>query len=125
MLSEERTQLREETARLVMGWRTVRIPWAYNGVADCWETSKDVPVMTCHSWRPDEDDTQCMRVVDRMVELGFVCSMVIESGRTGAAFGRGGVLRPIVENNDRRIGLLHAALDAVRSRNHGLSTPRE
>ena len=115
---EERKQLREESARLVMGWRTVRIPWAYSGIAECWETSDDIPIMTCHAWRPDEDDAQCMRVVDRMVELGFVCSMVIESGRVGAAFGSGGVLPLPVEHADRRIGLLHAAVDAVRASRH-------
>ena len=114
MAIEERTRLREESARLVMGWRPVRIPWAYSGVADCWENSDDIPVMTCHAWRPDEDDTQCMRVVDRMVELGFVCSLVIEPGRVGAAFGNQGVLPSPLEHPDRRIGLLRAAVDAMR-----------
>ena len=111
---EQREELREASARLVMGWRPVQIPWAYSGVADCWETSDDIPIMTCHAWRPDEDDTQCMKVVDRMVELGYRCSLRLETNGVKVVFGDGDTQALPIEHSDRRIGLLQAAVSAVR-----------
>ena len=115
MATEQAEQLREAAARLVMGWRTVRIPWAYSGVVACWETPEAIPIMTCHAWRPDEDDVQCMQVVDRMVARGYVCSIVIKSTGVQAAFGIEGLLASPVEHTNRRIGLLQAALAAFNA----------
>ena len=110
---EQPDRLREASARLVMGWHAVRIPWAYNGAAECWENAEDIPVMTCHAWRPDEDDAQCMKVLEQMVERGYVCSMVVESTRVRVAFGSEDSLPPPIEHPNRRIGLLQAALAAL------------
>ena len=110
-----RVELREDTARLIMGWRRVRIPWAYNDSAHCWQSDDGVPLMACHAWRPDEDDGQCMRVVERMVALGYVCSLTIESGRAAAAFASGETRPVTIEEPDRRLGVLRAAVRAFEA----------
>ena len=80
MIVEQREELREACAKVIMGWRALEIPWAYSGTVRCWHNADDVVLMTCHAWRPDEDDTQCMQVVERMVERGYLCSIQVEPG---------------------------------------------
>jgi len=112
-VSEEADQLRLASAQEVMGWRQVSIPWAYDGMAQCWESPEAIPVMTCHAWRPDEEDAQCMRVVERMVERGFVCSMEIGPSSVEVVFKKPDVPSHPVKHRERRISLVRAALAAL------------
>ena len=113
MVVEQSDQLRADAAQVVMGWRQVAIPWAYSGMAQCWESPDAIAVMTCHAWRPDEDDAQCMRVVRRMVERGYVCSMEIGPESVQVSFTKREVLSVPIQHPDWRIGLLQAALSAL------------
>ena len=105
-----------ETARLVMGWTAADIPWAYDGETPVWHTAGGDPVMTVFSWRPDRNDTQNMQVLDRMVGLGFECTMMVGGERTVVEIGRGSMM-PVarVEHDDRRVALLRAALAGIVS----------
>ncbi len=119
MTQSEREALREDVARLVMGWTTRRIPWAYSGSVIVWHGSGDIPVMTWHSWRPDENDGQCMKVLDRMVELGFDYRVSAAAGEARVAFGNDGALTHEAKSADRRIALLEAAVAALSTRARG------
>ena len=114
MGSDERENLRDDVARRVMGWETARIKWAYDGDATLWRSPDRSPVMTQYSWRPDENDAQCMRVVDRMVELGFDCTMGVSRDRAFAVFERERGELPRATHHERRLAVLTAALEAVR-----------
>ena len=104
-----------EAARLVMGWETAAVPWAYDGVASLWHTAEGDPVMTEFSWRPDRDDAQNMQVLDRMIGLGFGCTLTAHGGRALARFSRGPDDTARCEDRDRRIALLRAAVAAVKA----------
>ena len=104
-----------EAARLVMGWETADIPWAYDGVASLWHTADGDPVMTEFSWRPDRDDAQNMQVLDRMIGLGFGCTLTARGGRALALFSRGPGETARCEARDRRVALLRAAVAAVKT----------
>ncbi len=99
-----------ETARLVMGWTAVDIPWAYEGVRSVWHTAVGDPIMTVYSWRPDRNDSQNMQVLDRMIELGFGLALTACGERTVVQFSHGA--RPAARggHRERRIALLRAAL---------------
>ena len=103
-----------ETARLVMGWTAVELPWAYDGVTSVWHTSDSNPVMTVHSWQPDRNDVQNMQVLDRMTDLGFELVMTVRDEGTSVQFGRGSRALARCENEDRRIAVLRAALAATK-----------
>ena len=104
-----------DVARLVMGWVSANVPWAYDGVASLWHTKSGDPLVTVFSWRPDRCDTQNMQVLDRMTELGFQLVLTVQEDRTVAQFNVGGEPVAHSEDRDRRIALLRAALDAVSS----------
>lgn len=104
-----------ETARLVMGWTTADIPWAYDGTTPVWHTAAGDPVMTVFSWRPDRDDAQNMQVLDRMVDLGFALTLTAGGGRTVVRVDREAMPVAHSEHADRRIALLRAALAGVGS----------
>lgn len=106
-------RLRDDVARRVMGWTTARIPWAYDQSTVCWHNPDDVPVVPRAAWRPDADERQCARVLERMLELGFDFSLAIEGGEARARFGRGGAYGSGAAHRDRRTALLLAALDAL------------
>ena len=80
-----------EAARLVMGWETAEVPWAYDGVTSLWHTAGGDPVMTEFSWRPDRNDVQNMQVLDRMIGLGFELALTARGG------GHGRSVQPWVE----------------------------
>ena len=103
-----------EAARLVMGWETADVPWAYDGMASLWHTAGGDPVMTEFSWRPDRNDAQNMQVLDRMIGLGFELALTERGGRAVARFSRGSREAARCEDRDRRIALLRAAVAAVR-----------
>lgn len=103
-----------EAARLVMGWETADVPWAYDGVASLWHTAGGAPVMTEFSWRPDLDDAQNMQVLDRMIGLGFELVLTAHRGYTIALFSRGSEEAARCRDRDRRIALLRAAVAAMR-----------
>ena len=103
-----------EAARLVMGWETADIPWAYDGVTSLWHTAGGDPVMTEFSWRPDRNDVQNMQVLDRMIGLGFELALTARGGCTAALFSRGQKEAARCEDRDRRIALLRAAVNATR-----------
>ena len=103
-----------EAARLVMGWETADVPWAYDGVTSLWHTAGGDPVMTEFSWRPDRNDGQNMQVLDRMIGLGFELALTARGGRTVALFSRGSKEAARCEDRDRRIALLRAAVTASR-----------
>ena len=104
-----------EAARLVMGWETADVPWAYDGVASLWHTADGDPVMTEFSWRPDRNDAQNMQVLDRMIGLGFELTLAARGGRALALFSRGSGEAARHEAPDRRIALLRAAVAAVKA----------
>ena len=62
---EAREDLRDACARRIMGWETAVIPWAYDQAATVWLSAAGEPIMTRHAWRPDENDGQCLQVLDR------------------------------------------------------------
>ena len=97
-----------------MGWTTVEVPWAYDGVVSLWHSADGDPLMTVFSWRPDRNDSQNMQVLDRMTGLGFELTLTVRGKRTVVQFSHGS--RPVARNDhrDRRIALLHAALAATR-----------
>ena len=102
-----------EAARLVMGWTTADIPWAYSGVVSLWRTANGDPVMTEFSWRPDRNDAQNMQVLDRMIDLGFEFTLTARGDHAVALFGRGSGPGGRGEDRDRRIALLRAAVIAA------------
>ena len=103
-----------EIARRVMGWTAADIPWAYDGVTSVWHTAEGDPVMTVFSWRPDRDDAQNMRVLDRMVDLGFEITLTARDERTVVRIGRGSGQPARGDHRTRRIALLRAALAATK-----------
>ena len=103
-----------EAARLVMGWETAAVPWAYDGTASLWHTASGDPVMTEFSWRPDLDDAQNMQVLDRMIDLGFELVLTAHGGYTTALFSRGSEEAARCRDRDRKMALLRAAVAAVR-----------
>ena len=115
MTPEQREQLREAVADEVMGWHKAAIPWAYEGDTVCWLDAQDAAIITCHAWHPDEDDTQNMQVLDRMIELGFECSLELDGEQAFAAFGRDSVDGTPVAHPERRLVVLLAALAAVQA----------
>ena len=114
MSSDDLETMRAETARLIMGWTAVELPWAYDGVTSVWHTSDSNPVMTVHSWQPDRNDVQNMQVLDRMTDLGFELVMTVRDESTSVQFRRGSRALARWENEDRRIAVLSAALAATK-----------
>ena len=112
----EREALCLGVARIVMGWVSAEIPWAYDGVTPLWHTADGDPLMTVVSWRPDRNDTQTMQVLDRMIELGFELELSVCGKRTVAEFTLESAPVARGEDRDRRIALMRAALDAVEAR---------
>ena len=104
-----------EAARLVMGWETADVPWAYDGTTSLWHTAGGDPVMTEFSWRPDRNDAQNMQVLDRMIGLGFELTLTERGDRAVVRFGRGSGEAARREDRNRRVALLHAAVAAVKS----------
>ena len=104
-----------ETARFAMGWTATDVPWAYDGVTSIWHSADGDPVMTVFSWRPDRNDAQNMRVIDRMTDSGFELTLTVRDERTVVGFSResGPVARS--EDRDRRVALPRAALAAAKS----------
>ena len=98
-----------------MGWVSAEIPWAYDGRTSLWHTQDGDPVMTVFSWRPDRSDTQNMQVLDRMNELGFELVLTIRADRAVARIMLDAEHVARSEDCDRRVALLHAALEAVDS----------
>ena len=104
-----------DAARLVMGWDTADVPWAYDGVTSLWHTTGGEPIMTVFSWQPDRNDAQNMQVLDRMIDLGFELALTTRGDRTVALFRRGSKDAARREGRNRRIALLRAAVAAVKS----------
>lgn len=115
MSNDDRGNLCAETARLVMGWTAADIPWAYDGATPVWHTSTGEPVMTVFSWRPDRNHAQSMQVLDRMVALGFEFTLTVSGAHTVVQIGRGSMPVARVEDADRRVALLRAALAGLGS----------
>ena len=109
---EARKALRDAIAREVMGWKAERIEWAYSGNTLVWHDSHGLPVITRYSWQPDLRDAQAMKVVDRMLELGFQFSMRAGEGFAIAAFDPGAAAFH-GNQRDRCVAILQAALQAV------------
>lgn len=95
-----------------MGWRLESVSWAYSGVATLWQDGVGVPMLTRHSWRPDCDDGQNMRVLDRMTVLGYDYTFRVVGPCTFAEF-IGQERSGRAEGEDRRLTLLQAALAAL------------
>ena len=110
----DREALREDIGRAVMDWHLKTISWAYSDQATLWHTRDDVPILTRQTWRPDEDDAQCMRVLDRMAELGFEYSLSLTAGLVCATFARPGAEPSTAEHAERRLAILLGALAALR-----------
>ena len=111
----EREALCAKVARLVMGWESAEIPWAYDAVTPLWHTEDGEPIMTVFSWRPDRSDTQSMQVLDRMIELGFELVLTVRGDRAVVQFTLDSERVAHSDGSDRRVALLRAALDAVNS----------
>ena len=112
-MSGDRTELRRRVAREVLGWTAKDIPWAYSGTTSVWHRDGDVLVITEHAWRPDEDDRQCMEVLDALAADGFDYVVGREDGACIAVVGRAGEHRARAEHPERRVAVLEAALAAV------------
>ena len=104
--------LRDAVARTVMEWRLESVSWAYSGVAALWQDGTGVPMLTRHSWRPDCDDVQNMRVLDRMTALGYDYTFRMVGSCTFAEF-IGPERSGRAEGADRRLTVLQAALAAL------------
>lgn len=113
MNTKEREQLRDDIARRVMGWTLRRNSWAYSETASVWHTQEGMPVMTRYAWCPDESDAQAMKVLDRMTAIGFDHTLGISGGTEFTIFEREGEEAVRVEDGDRRLVLLRAALGAI------------
>ena len=113
MTEEQLNALRDAVARDVMGWTDRRVPWAYSDSTVCWHCN-DVAVITRHAWRPDADDRQSSQVLDRMLALGFRCSIEVEADQTVVGFSGTDADSGPVTHADRRIALLQAALTVLK-----------
>lgn len=101
-----------------MGWTLDPKPWAYNAVTEVWHGPDRTPIMTRHSWRPDEDDTQNMQVLDRMVSLGFSYQVRMHAGVVTVSFWNDEAKPAETSHADRRHAVLLAALSAVKTSPH-------
>lgn len=113
MNARQRQQLRADVAQEVMGWCRREIAWAYDGTAACWHSKAAAALVTCHAWRPDEDADQSEQVLNRMLELGFRCSLELGAGDATVTFVRNDA-RGSESHADRRVAMLLAAVAAVR-----------
>ena len=112
MTEETVPRLRDDIATKIMGWETVTIPWAYTDEARCWQTPDGTPILPTKAWRPDEDELQCMQVLERMLELGYTLHLEVSQAETAASFtsnNGSGEARA----NERRSALLLAACAAL------------
>ena len=109
-----RETLRDAVARDVMGWKILRIEWAYSGTTEVWHDTGGLPVLTRYSWQPDRRDSQAMEVVDRMLDLGYRFALSAGDGPAIAVFESASASSR-AEHCDRRVAILRAALEAVSS----------
>ena len=107
----QRRALRDDVARIVMGWETVTIPWAYNAAALCWQ-AEDTPLLPAEAWRPDTDERQCAEVLEHMLGVGFALTLEITGENARATFTRGDGSGG-GDASDRRTALLLAARAAL------------
>ena len=114
-MSDDLETMCAEAARLVMGWKAVEVPWAYDGVTPVWHTLDGEPVMTVFSWQPDRSDIHNTQVLDRMLDLGFELALTARGAGTTVQFSRGSGLVARSEDRDRRIAVLRAAITAMKS----------
>lgn len=96
-----------------MGWHLARIAWAYTGDAEVWHDRGGTPLIARAAWRPDEDDAQCLQVLECMLARGHAYQLSGDGALHRAAFGPAEDHRE-VRDPERRIALLRAALAALR-----------
>jgi hypothetical protein len=108
-------RLREEVARLVMGWHAMSVPWAYSGATVCWHAEDGIAIVTQYAWRPDEDDRQNITVLEHMLTLGFDCSAELSNEEAVVVFSRHDCDGVPVSHDSRRIAILLASIAALKS----------
>ena len=113
MTHKDTQALRADIAREVMGWTQGSRSWAYSGSASLWYDSEGNGLLPIQSWRPDEDDRQCMQVLDRMRALGYGFSLRSDGDSIEAGFDRPSEPRVTCRHLDRRLAVLRAALTTV------------
>jgi len=100
----------------VLGWTIREIPWAYSGNAECWHDENAVPLMPRAAWRPQDDDGQCLEVVDALRSQGFVLTVYFEAILTTVRILRDGLAVASRRGEHRRLAILEAAVSARDSR---------
>ena len=113
--TEDTEDLDAAIAVAVMGWSSRTIPWAYSDEVAVWHDAEELPVMTCHAWRPHADDGQCQAVLDRLLQLGFECSIRLTDSSATVDLQRAGHTWS-ASDPDRRTACLRASLEAVAGR---------
>ncbi len=96
-----------------MGWVPSEVDWAYSDAAPVWQSSDGHTLITRHAWRPDEDDSQCMSVLERMVALGYVARIEVTGDGAEATFSNSLGQAHRFADQAWRIAVLNAAVLAV------------
>lgn len=99
-----------------MGWQVIEIAWASDQTVPVWHEAKGDPVMSEFSWRPDRDEAQNMQLVERMLDLGYDFDLSVKRDHAVARFVAKGNRLGQSLHPDRKIAVLEAALEAIRSR---------
>ena len=111
----------DEAAMDIMGWTRKDIEWAYTARATCWHDTDGTPLMPRQAWRPLEDDTMCLQVVEAMLANGFECHIELKAAQTTVAFSRVEAASaqddraPRITHASRRHAILAGAVAAIAS----------
>lgn len=114
MTGEERQGLRDAVASVVLGWRVAGVKWASGSDVEVWHDPDGDPVVAYAAWRPDEDEVQCVRVVEYLLGAGCRCEIEMTQGTTRVRFTDPGGATGAATAPHRRQAVLMAAL-AVRA----------
>ena len=109
-----RKELCEDIAVRVMCWHVEPIPWAYDGTVQLWHDGDGTPLLTVHSWQPDDDEAQCMQVVARMLDMGFRLHLEQSRDICQVRFATDAHCGPEEKHAERRLAILLAAKAALR-----------
>ncbi|WP_156013115.1 hypothetical protein [Thioalkalivibrio sp. HK1] len=107
--------LNTKAAREIMGWQVIEIAWAGDQTVPVWHDAKGDPMMSEFSWRPDRDEAQNMQILDAMLDLGYDFDLSVKRDHAVARFVAGSNRLGQSLNPDRKLAVIEAALEAIRS----------
>ncbi len=107
-------KLADLVAERVMGWHSQPIAWAYNLETYCWHEG-DIALMSTASWHPDQDDRQCMMVLDKLAALGYQIQTILRSHQCDTSVSGPNGKHCRVVDTCRRRALLRAATEIITS----------